>query len=205
MSIESPAAWMSCAHNSCPGHIDLSGAAGRCTECSFHVATQGHRACCSQTAPIATEPGYKQDFLENMRRLKERRQVAESHDVPDQMWRYFGHEPPGGATAATATRSGPRKVAKPGANPAYVAAGIRRELDKLAAAHKGCRNTRLNEAAFAIFGFVKGGHAAQSAAINELTRIATANGLPASEIRTTLRSAWRTAEPRKVPAPRGAP
>jgi hypothetical protein len=55
------------------------------------------------------------------------------------------------------TRSTGRPITRPGGNPVYVAAGIRRELDHLAAAVKGNRNDTLNVAAFAVFGFVKGG------------------------------------------------
>jgi hypothetical protein len=35
-------------------HITVRGP-GRCTECSFHVATQGHRDGCSGTAPVQSD------------------------------------------------------------------------------------------------------------------------------------------------------
>jgi hypothetical protein len=59
----------------------------------------------------------------------------------------------------------------------------------------------LHAVACNVFEFVKGGHA--DAGIRaELERIATANGLPDSEIQSTLRSAWQRVSPRDVPAPK---
>jgi hypothetical protein len=122
------------------------------------------------------------------------------------MWRYFGHTPPG---AATTSRPRPTAIAKPGTNPAYVAAAIRKELDKLAALPPlpSNRNTVLHEVACNIFEFVKGGHADKTAAWDELERIALAIGLHPSEItgpdgkHGTLGSAWKKVGPRDVPAP----
>jgi hypothetical protein len=192
--------WTACARGNCPGHIDLSGSPGRCPECSFHVETQGHRDCCSQTAPVAPDHGWTQNFLENVRRRK-------AAAIPDEVWKYFGHRPPRRQPERPADNrrtDAPIVVAQPGGNPRYVAAAIRAELDRLASAHEGSRNTRLNEAAFAIFAFVKGGHADENASRAELERVALAIGLENREIHATLRSAWNTASPRDVPALRGA-
>ncbi|HWX99863.1 MAG TPA: hypothetical protein VNY55_08325 [Mycobacterium sp.] len=49
-------------------HITVRGP-GRCTGCSFHVATQGHREGCDGTAPVAPEldPEWeKLGFLERL-------------------------------------------------------------------------------------------------------------------------------------------
>lgn len=97
--------------------------------------------------------------------------------------------------------SAPLRVAAPGKNPVYVAAAIRSDLERLAAAAKGCRNDTLLRVACNVFEFVKGGHADQSTAVAELERIAGAVGLPHSEIHTTLRSAWQRTKARDVPAP----
>jgi hypothetical protein len=189
--------WTACAQGGCPGHINLSGSPGRCPECSFHVATQGHRDCCSGTAPIEPPSPYTDSFIENMRRRK----ADEAREIPDEMWRYFGHTPPG---TATTSRPRPADVAQPGRNPAYVAAAIRAELDKLAATREGSRNHTLYTVACNIFEFVKGGHADETAALAEFERIAAAIGLESREIRATLKSAWGHVSPRDVPAPRGA-
>ena len=95
-------------------------------------------------------------------------------------------------------------IAKPGTNPAYVAAAIRDELDRLASTNEGSRNHTLNQVAFAVFGFVKAGHADEAAAHAELVRVAEEIGLGTREIHATLRSAWTSASPRDVPAPQGA-
>jgi hypothetical protein len=91
------------------------------------------------------------------------------------------------------------RVAAAGANPAYVRAGIQAELEKLANTAPGARNATLNAVAFTVFGFVKGGHADYAALHAELTRIAHAIGLTASETRSTLNSAWKKATPRLIP------
>jgi hypothetical protein len=167
--------------NDGPRHITVGGP-GRCTNCSFHVATQGHRDGCDGTAPVESDdPRYTSSFLENMRRRKSR---------PDQT-----------VTPASAIYRRPVDVAQPGTNPTYVRAAIDRELATLAAATEGSRNDTLHRVACQVFEFVKGGHADGAAAGAELTRIAAANGLPASEIRSTLRSAWGRVGPRDVPAP----
>ena len=143
--------------------------------------------------PNPTRPDFERtdNFLENMRR----RNAAAAQEIPDEMWRYFGHTPP-----VTTSRTRPTNIAPPGKNPAYVAAAIRRELDHLAEATEGSRNDKLNRAAFSVFGFAKGGHADENAARTELERIASTIGLSHSEIQATLRSAWTSAVPREVPA-----
>jgi hypothetical protein len=94
-------------------------------------------------------------------------------------------------------------IAQPGRNPRYVRAAIRADLDRLAAATEGVRNDTLLKVACNVFEFVKGGHADGAPARAELERIASAIGLPHSEIQSTLRSAWQRVEPRSVPAPVG--
>ena len=167
---------MSTVHSCGVRHIALGGP-GRCTECSFHVATQGHRDCCSGTAPIEPASPDTGDFIENVRRRK-----AGAREIP------------------TTSRPRPRHIAQAGSNPAYVLAAINRELGRLAEAVQGTRNDTLNRVAFAVFGFVKGGHADEQAARAELDRIASVIGLPHDEIQATLRSAWDGAKPREVPA-----
>jgi hypothetical protein len=103
-------------------------------------------------------------------------------------------------TPRPTARTQPAAIAQAGKNPAYVAAAIRGELDRLAAADQGCRNHTLNQVAFAVFGFVKGGHADEAAAHAELVRIAEEIGLGTREIHATLRSAWTSASPRDVPS-----
>jgi predicted PhzF superfamily epimerase YddE/YHI9 len=85
-----------------------------------------------------------------------------------------------------------------------VAAAIKGELEKLAAADQGTRNHTLYVAACNVFEFVKGGHADEVASRAELKRIAGAIGLEDREIRATVDSAWQHVGPRDVLAPRGA-
>jgi hypothetical protein len=175
---------VSAVHSCGVQHIKV-GVEGRCTECSFHVATQGHRDCCSGTAPIEPASPHTGNFIENMRRRK-----AAAREIPDELWK--------------TSRPLPAHIAQPGANPAYVVAAIRGELGHLAEAIQGTRNDTLNRVAFAVFGFVKGGHADEQAARAELERIASVIGLSHNEIQATVGSAWTSAVPRDVPAPRGA-
>ncbi len=100
--------------------------------------------------------------------------------------------------------SPPPAIATPGSNPAYVATAIRAELNELARAREGTRNHTLFTVACNVFEFVKGGHADQTAARAELSRIATMIGLEPSEIPSTIESAWNTVGARDVPAPRSA-
>jgi hypothetical protein len=115
---------------------------------------------------------------ETFLQLVRRRQAAERKQPP--------------AATPTATRG----TANPGTNPAYVTAAIQRDLDRLAATHEGARNGTLHAVACNVFEFVKAGHADQNACRAELERIATAIGLPHSEIQSTLRSAWQRVGPR---------
>jgi hypothetical protein len=102
--------------------------------------------------------------------------------------------------AAEPRRPRPAAIAAPGGNPAYVAAAIRAELQRLADATEGTRNDTLHKVACRVFEFVKGGHADQNAAHAELERIATAIGLELREIHATIKSAWNRVGPRDVPA-----
>jgi hypothetical protein len=171
-----------------------------CPQCGMviicpHTPPVPYPPHCINTPPPWPNDSYERtdNFIENSRRLK----AAAAREIPDEMWKYFGHTPPG---AGKTSHSRPVKIAQPGGNPVYTAAAIRGELDALAATTEGSRNDTLNIAAFSIFGFVKGGHADEALALAELKRVATAIGLSDSEIRTTLRSAWNGAKPREVPA-----
>lgn len=161
-------------------HITVRGP-GRCTACSFHVVTQGHRESCDGTAPVEPDepvPDSRsfRDWLDKRRgRAPQPRRRTE--DVGD--------------------------IAQPGMNPRYVGAAIRDDLDELAAATEGSRNHTLHDVACNVFEFVKAGHADETAARAELERIATAIGLGhyEYEIQATLRSAWGRVSPRNVPTP----
>jgi hypothetical protein len=161
--------------------------AGRCTECSFHVQTQGHREGCSGTAPVqADKPATdSRTFLQRV----DERHAKESNGRLPRPQRRTGEV---------------GDIAQPGTNPAYVRAAIRTDLGRLAAAHEGVRNGTLHAVACNVFEFVKAGHANGPAARAELERIATAIGLPHHEIQSTLRSTWQRVGPRSVPAPAGA-
>jgi hypothetical protein len=147
----------------------------------------------TNTAPPPPDVEWTDDFLENMRRIK----AWEAAAIRDEV----GKTPPARSDVTPSVR--PTAIAQPGRNPAYVAAAIRGELGELANAREGTRNDTLNRVAFRIFAFVKAGHADEKAARAEMTRIAAANGLPHSEIQSTLRSAWNSASPCDVPAPSG--
>jgi hypothetical protein len=145
----------------------------------------------AQESPRPTD-----SFLENMRRRKAAN--AARDDWSDYFDKVHARPRP------TARPRPPADIAKPGTNPAYVAAAIRDELDRLASTNEGSRNHTLNQVAFAVFGFVKAGHADEAAAHAELVRVAEEIGLGTREIHATLRSAWTSASPRDVPAPQGA-
>ncbi len=179
---------------------------GRCTACSFHVATQGHREGCDGTAPVAPDLDPEWGRLGFVERLAHRavddpaiysRGNGQLQQKADRLRVERDGNPQPKQSPATGFEA-------PGANPTYTSAAIRAELQRLASATEGTRNDTLHRTACAVFGFVKGGHANGTATRAELERIAVAIGLEPSEIRATLRSAWRRVEPRRVPAPRGA-
>jgi hypothetical protein len=142
----------------------------------------------AQESPRPTD-----SFLENMRRRKAAN--AARDDWSDYFDKVHARPRP------TARPRPPADIAKPGTNPAYVAAAIRKELNQLAATTEGSRNITLAKVACAVFEFVKAGHADKDAAWDELERIATAIGLDDSEIRATLTHQWKKVGPRDVPAP----
>lgn len=82
----------------------------------------------------------------------------------------------------------------------YVATAVADELRQLARAGEGSRNDTLNRAAFAIAGFVKGGYLPHDWALAKLEEIAIDIGLPATEARRTIASAFLAAEPRRISA-----
>jgi hypothetical protein len=73
----------------------------------------------------------------------------------------------------------------------YVAAAIAAECAELATAPEGCRNDRLNRAAFALARFVADGEADASSVVRSLAHAAGRAGLSEREIERTLRSAFR--------------
>jgi hypothetical protein len=153
---------------------------------------------CINTPPPPLDIEYTDNFIENMRRSKARKAADAAREIPTELYEYYGHTPPG---AATTSRPRPAAIAKPGTHPAYVAAAIRNELTKLAAAREGTRNATLAPVACAVFEFVKAGHAEKAAAWDELERIALAIGLEPSEIKSSLTHQWKKVGPRDVPAP----
>lgn len=184
------------------GHITVRGP-GRCTECSFHVATQGHRVSCSGTAPVAAELDPEWEKLDLFGRLE--RRAADDPKTYEMC-----HGPiKRAADRIRAQREGtlpPARpanttIAAPGTNPAYVAASITKELNRLAAATEGHPNATLCSVACAVFEFVKGGHADETRARAELERIALAIGLGDGEIKATFTHTWNRVGPRDVPAP----
>lgn len=81
----------------------------------------------------------------------------------------------------------------------YVAAAIVSELKDVANAREGARNCALNKAAFAIGGFVRAGVVPEDWAAAHLETCAMDAGLPLIEARSTIASAFRAAQPRKLP------
>jgi len=80
----------------------------------------------------------------------------------------------------------------------YVATAVADELRQLSRARDGTRNDTLNKTAFAIAGFVKGGYLPHDWAIAKLETVAVKIGLPQSEARATIRSAFIAASPREM-------
>jgi hypothetical protein len=157
---------------------------GRCTECSFHVATQGHREGCDGTAPVTPASEYRRD------------------DLPREMWEiaeWLGVLPKQERPKRRRPQGGP--VARVGANRAYVAKGLRTELQSLYSLKDGERNDGLTPVACRVFEFVKAGHVDKDAAWAELERIALEIGLEPSEIKSTLKHQWEKVGPAHIPAP----
>jgi len=100
--------------------------------------------------------------------------------------------------AAHSTPRPPTIPANPGALRRYVERAMDAELDRLAAAPKGCQNTILHAVACNIFELVKAGFGSRHAAVQELTRIADAIGHD-GDTNATLNSAWNKVGPRQLP------
>jgi hypothetical protein len=98
-------------------------------------------------------------------------------------------------------RSQSAPAAMPGAHRAYVANGLRNELQKLCDARNGKRNATLTAVACRVFEFVKAGHVDEQAVWDELERIALEIGLTPSEIKSTLNHQWKKVGPAHIPAP----
>lgn len=86
-------------------------------------------------------------------------------------------------------------------NDPYIRGAVDGALRAIRSAGKGNRNDTLNSEAFGIFGLVKGGHVPDSIRA-DIEQAALDAGLVKSEIKATLNSAWRSAKPRGLPAPR---
>ena len=73
--------------------------------------------------------------------------------------------------------------------PKYAEAALVSECETVRTATQGTRNNQLNESAFKIFTLVATGSLDETLVVSELAGAAQANGLDASEIRSTIRSA----------------
>jgi P4 family phage/plasmid primase-like protien len=85
----------------------------------------------------------------------------------------------------------------------YVRAAFDRELQAVATAQNGCRNSTLNKSAFALGQFIAAGELEESHVAAALLHAATATGLPEAEARRTLTSGFSAGkqEPRRLPEP----
>ncbi len=81
---------------------------------------------------------------------------------------------------------------------AYTRAAIERAAGAVLAAPEGGRNEELNRQAHGLFGLALAGRIEADEARDSLSRAAEAVGLQPAEIRATLASAWRAAEPRNA-------
>ena len=81
----------------------------------------------------------------------------------------------------------------------YCAAAIAAELRQLEQAGEGVRNDTLNRVAFSVAGFVKARCIPEEWARSQLESRAVATGLPLTEARRTIQSAFAAAQPREVP------
>ena len=104
---------------------------GRCTECSFYVALQGHREGCSRTAPI--QPG-EADFgvYQGSNFIEAIEQIKAAERETERQWKAF--------TAPTH---------KPiGEGSAYALGALRGEAEIVAGTPAGARNHQLNKSAY---------------------------------------------------------
>jgi hypothetical protein len=74
---------------------------------------------------------------------------------------------------------------------AYVVRAVELELDEVAHAREGARNSVLNRAAFSLARFVETGEAEAGRLVNALSVVARQCGLPEDEIDRTIRSAFK--------------
>ncbi len=81
----------------------------------------------------------------------------------------------------------------------YVAAATASELQELESAPEGTRNHALNRASFSLAGFVKAGALPEAWTRAQLEERAIGIGLPVTEARGTINSAFRAAQPRELP------
>ena len=91
------------------------------------------------------------------------------------------------------------------ASSAYGRAALESEIARVVMAREGTRNNALFEAATALFELVNGGELAQMDVVDALTRAAAGAGLGHREIKSTLKSASRTAAGKRRHAPPSLP
>lgn len=127
--------------------------------------------------------------------------VMPDNDIPADLWRYFGHEPPNAPPRPEPRDPDDNVVDISGGrrrsvSPAYARKALDQECAELAATAVG-RNDRLNRAAFNLASLVDAGQLDRQETIDALTaaaRIASGRGdhpLTDAEIEATLRSAFR--------------
>ncbi len=82
----------------------------------------------------------------------------------------------------------------------YVASAAASELSELSAAQEGARNDALNRASFNLAQFVKAGALPEDWTRGQLEAHAVGAGLSVIEVRRTIDSAFRAAQPRSLPS-----
>ena len=106
----------------------------------------------------------------------------------------------GQARAPAATNAESGTAAPPDNIENYVASAAASELSELSAAQEGTRNDTLNRAAFNLAQFVKADALPEDWARGQLEAHAIGAGLSAIEARQTIESAFRAAQPRRLPS-----
>jgi hypothetical protein len=113
---------------------------GRCTECSFHVATQGHRNGCSTTAPLEPEPKTAKELAAELL-SKGQKPMPWDSDVTAEYDKKL--------EAQRRRRAKWRNIAHPeGRGRGYHLAALRGEAGKVAESLDGTRNHKLNAYTF---------------------------------------------------------
>jgi len=79
---------------------------------------------------------------------------------------------------------------------AYAKRALESAITNIALENEGARNRTLNEEAFGLFGLVKAGRLPEDKVRKAIWNAAIGVGLEETEIKNTMRSAWKDAEPR---------